>query len=234
MNKIKYILSIAFIIPFLSCGGGGDDEPITPDPPVIVNPSAAVLVFPDNDEECNSGISMNTTQSKVNFNWDEAANASSYTVVVENLLTNVEFSTNSTVNQVDIIIQKSTPYKWWVISKATGTIETATSTVWKFYNSGDAIQTYAPFPAEISSPVMGATVNGTTVNLEWVGSDVDNDIKEYDVYLDNVNPPTTMIETVTLQNVSKEVSTNTYYWKVLTRDNEDNTSNSQVFQFRVE
>ena len=234
MNKIKYILSIAFIIPFLSCGGGGDDEPITPDPPVIVNPSAAVLVFPDNDEECNSGISMNTTQSKVNFNWDEAANASSYTVVVENLLSNVEFSTNSTVNQVDIIIQKSTPYKWWVISKATGTIETATSTVWKFYNSGDAIQTYAPFPAEISSPVMGATVIGTTVNLEWVGSDVDNDIKEYDVYLDNVNPPTTMIETVTLQNVSKEVSTNTYYWKVLTRDDEGNTSNSQVFQFRVE
>ncbi|NOR28368.1 MAG: hypothetical protein GQ540_07555 [Lutibacter sp.] len=234
MNKIKYILSIAFIIPFLSCGGGGDDEPITPDPPVIVNPSAAVLVFPDNDEECNSGISMNTTQSKVNFNWDEAANASSYTVVVENLLTNVEFLTNSTVNQVDIIIQKSTPYKWWVISKATGTIETATSTVWKFYNSGDAIQTYAPFPAEISSPVMGATVNGTTVNLEWVGSDVDNDIKEYDVYLDNVDPPTTMIETVTLQNVSKEVSTNTYYWKVLTRDDEGNTSNSQVFQFRVE
>ena len=232
MNKIKYILSIAFITSILSCGGG-DDE-VTPELPVIVKPSAAILVFPNNNEECNSGLSMNTTQSKVNFQWNAAANATSYTVIIKNLLTNVENSTNSTANQVDIIIQKSTPYKWRVISKATGTLETAASTEWKFYNSGDAIQTYAPFPAEIISPVMGSTVSGTTINLEWTGSDVDNDIKEYDVYLDTVDPPTTMIETVTLQNVNKEVTANTYYWRVLTRDDEGNTSNSQVFQFKVE
>lgn len=234
MNKIKYILSIVFVASLLSCGGGDDDPPI-PEPPVVLLPSASTLVFPANNEECITGVSMNTTQSKVNFKWNKGANATSYTIVVKNLLTNSELSTNSNLNEVDIIVKKATPYKWWVISKATGVSETAKSLEWKFYNSGDAVQTYAPFPAEIVSPVMGSTISGAAVTLEWTGSDVDNDIKEYDVYFDTANPPTENIGTVTqllIENVS--ISSNTYFWKIVTRDEEGNTSTSPLFQFKVE
>ena len=235
MKKLKYIISIVFIASLLSCGGGGDDPPMIPEPDPIMPPSAVTLVFPANNEECNSGVSVSATQSRVNFQWNEGANATSYTVFVKNLLTNAESSINSSVNQVEITINKSTPYKWWIISKATGTSETAKSLEWKFYNSGDAVQTYAPFPAELVAPVMGSTVSETTVTLEWLGSNVDNDIKEYDVYFDTAHPPTNKIETVTAEKIENvSISTNTYYWKIVTRDNEGNTSTSQLFQFKVE
>jgi hypothetical protein len=232
MKKLKYILSIGFIITLLSCGGGGDDP--EPDPIPVLPPSSATLVFPANNEECNTGESMNTTQSKVNFNWNASANTNSYTVVLKNLLTSNEFSTNSTSNQVNIIISKSTPYKWWVISKSTETTKTAKSAEWKFYNSGDAVQTYAPFPAELVAPIMGSSTSDSTVTLEWSGSDVDNDVKEYEVYFGTVTPPTNKLDTTTSQNLENvAVSANTYYWSVLTRDNEGNTSTSEVFQFKV-
>ena len=231
MKNLKYILSIGMLVTLFSCGGGEDPEP---DPVPILPPTSATLVFPANNEECNTGESMNATQSRVNFNWNASANTNSYTVVVKNLLTSNEFSTNSTSNQVDIIISKGTPYKWWVISKSNETVETAKSAEWKFYNSGDAVITYAPFPAELIGPVMGSSTSESTVTLEWSGSDVDNDIKEYEVYFGLSNPPITNLDTTTNQKIENvAVSANTYYWKVVTRDDEGNTSTSEVFQFKV-
>ncbi|MBL4939285.1 MAG: hypothetical protein JKY16_03250, partial [Lutibacter sp.] len=111
---------------------------------------------------------------------------------------------------------------------------TAKSAEWKFYNSGDAVITYAPFPAELIGPVMGSSTSESTVTLEWSGSDVDNDIKEYEVYFGLSNPPITNLDTTTNQKIENvAVSANTYYWKVVTRDDEGNTSTSEVFQFKV-
>ncbi|PHS54130.1 MAG: hypothetical protein COB01_02515 [Lutibacter sp.] len=220
------------LVTLLSCGGGGDDP--EPDPVPISPPSSATLVFPSNNEECNTGDSLNATQSKVNFQWNSSANTNLYTVIVKNLLTGTEFSTNATSNQMDIIISKSTPYKWWVISKSNETTKTAKSAEWKFYNSGDGVKTYAPFPAELIAPVMGISTSDGTVTIEWIGSDVDNDIKEYDVYFGIAMLPTTILETTTNQKIENvAVSANTYYWKVVTRDDEGNTSTSEVFQFKV-
>jgi len=233
MKKRQYII-VAFISVFLqSCGGGGDG----PDPVVVTPPSAASLVFPANNEECNTGTSVSISQSVVNFEWTVGANASSSEIVVKNLLTNAVSKTTSTSNQKEITILKNTPYKWWVISKSTESTETAKSAEWKFYNSGDAVITYAPFPAELVGPTNGSTVTTATTTLEWEGSDVDGDITSYDVYFGTVNPPNTLLENVVaptkkIENV--EVSSNIYYWKVITKDGEGNSSTSQVFEFKVE
>jgi len=233
MKKRQYII-IAFISFFLqSCGGGGD----VPAPVVVIPPSAAGLVFPANNEECNTGISVSIIQSKVNFEWTVGANSTASEVVLKNLLTDAVSKTASTSNQKEITILKNTPYKWWVISKATGSTETAKSAEWKFYNSGDAVTTHAPFPAELVGPTNGSTVTTATATLEWGGSDVDNDITSYDVYFGTVNPPTTLLGDTTaptsiIENVA--VTANTYYWKVISKDAEENSSTSQVFQFKVE
>jgi len=233
MKKKQYII-VAFISVFLqSCGGGGDG----PGPVVVTAPSPASLVFPANNEECNTGISVSTSQSTVNFEWTVGANSTSSEVVVKNLLTDAVTTTTSTSNQKEITILKNTPYKWWVISKASGSTETAKSAEWKFYNSGDAIITYAPFPAELVRPTNGTTVTTATTTLEWMGSDVDGDITSYDVYFGTVNPPANLLENVVaptkkIENV--EVSSNIYYWKVITKDGEGNSSTSQVFEFKVE
>ena len=71
MNKSVYIillLSIGFV---LSCGKGGDDpEPIA----VVFPPSASALIFPNNNEECNTGESVNENISNVEFRWNTSNN----------------------------------------------------------------------------------------------------------------------------------------------------------------
>lgn len=231
MKKIQHVIIVILSIVLHSCGGGGAD-PVEED----TSPGKASLVFPANNEECNTGTSVSATLSKVNFQWNTGANTSSSQVVVKNLLTKAETKKISASNQVIFKLLKNTPYKWWVISRTTESTETAKSAEWKFYNSGEGITTYAPFPAELVAPSNGVLVTGTVTTLEWKGSDVDDDIVSYEVFFGTVNPPTNSLKTVTapihkIENVA--VTTNTYYWKVITKDGEGNTSTSELFEFKV-
>ena len=124
-----------------------------------------------------------------------------------------------------ITINRATPYSWYVVSKNSGT-QTAESATWKFYNAGLPVASHAPFPADVVNPTMGANLSSTTtVALEWAGSDVDNDIVEYMVYLSTTNPPANNIGSTTSTTLNANVSSNnTYYWKVITKDSQGNTS----------
>jgi hypothetical protein len=234
MKKLNILSSLVIAVSFISCGGGGGGTD-TPDPIVVTPPSAATLSFPANNEECNTGVSLNSTQSRVDFEWNASNNTTSYTLVVQNLLTNAIGNTNATTNFASVTLNKNTPYKWWVISKNTSTSETATSSEWKFYNAGDAVKSYAPFPAELVSPALGSSTTNTSVSLEWTGSDVDGDISSYDIYFGTVNPPVDLLNTTTAQKLENITvsAVNTYYWKVVTKDEENNTSTSEIFQFKV-
>ena len=232
MKNLTTLCYLGIISIFLSCGGGGKD---TPDPVIVNPPTAATLTFPLNNEECNTGESINSTQSKVNFEWNVSTNTTSYTLVIRNLLTNTNFNTNTTSNFSTVTLNKNTPYKWWVVSKNSETTDTAKSSEWKFYNSGDAIKSYAPFPAEVVNPSLGSSISVENVTLEWNGSDVDGDIKEYDVYFGTVNPPTELLSTTSTQKIESVVVNqgNTYYWNVITKDNSNNSSTSEIFQFKI-
>lgn len=232
--KIAYKLTCISAFLLVSCGGGSDDGGDTPDP--VATPKATTLIFPDNNTECNEGTIISDTRSSVEFSWNAAQDTDSYEINIKNLATGN--STKTTVNSTTevITIDRGTPYEWFVTSKASGTTETATSTVWKFYNQGVGIENYAPFPAEAVSPARGATIaTTTTVSLRWSGADVDDDIEEYEIFLDTTNNPSTSIGTTTNITIDATVAANTvYYWKVITKDSQNNTSNSEVFEFKVE
>lgn len=202
-------------------------------------PTAATLVFPKDNTECNTGVinANDITKSTVAFQWNAAQNTNSYTVTVTNLNTNVSSTTNSEATKVAISINRGTPYSWFVTSRATQMTETAKSTVSRFYNAGSGIENHAPFPAVAVAPNRGANIATTaSVTLEWSGSsDIDNDITGYDVFFGTNAEPSTLIGSVTatkIQNVSVTAST-TYYWKVVTKDRAGNSSTSEIFQFRV-
>jgi len=236
MNIIKYTFRVLLVTLLISCGGdeGNDPEPPTPEPPTIKNPEKAVLVFPVNNEECNTGTSVNETISRVEFKWSKSNNTTQYELHYLNLNTNSERYASTTATELKIEIDKNSPYKWWVVSKSNSTSEVAKSDEWKFYNSGDAAKSYAPFPAEVVAPSMGVSINSNKITLEWIGADVDNDIKEYEVFFGTTNPPTEKIETTTTEKLEDvSVSPNNYYWRVLTRDGLGNTSTSEVFQFKI-
>jgi hypothetical protein len=230
-NKVHIIIVLSIGI-LLSCGKGDDDpEPMAS----VFPPNESVLIFPNNNEECNTGESVNENLSKVEFRWNASDNTTGYTIFVKNLFSDVENSFNTQNRGIELNISKNTPYKWWVISKSNTTQETAKSAEWKFYNSGDGTVTYAPFPAELVAPLMDAEISETTVTLEWKGSDVDDDIEEYEVFLDTELPPAKKLTPVSVEKVENEIvsPSTTYYWYVISKDSQGNTSTSQTFQFKV-
>jgi len=232
MKKFIIILALTLLYNCSTSSDGGGTTPPVPQAPAI-----AVLTFPDNNQECNQGIEVNATQSSVTFTWNTSANTDSYDIVLKNLDTGISMTLSSTTNEKTITINKATPYSWYVVSKSTTSTETAQSAIWKFYNSGDPVESYAPFPVDLIAPLMGANLNGVTVvTLEWSGSDIDNDITGYDIFIDTSSLPTTQLggnQTETTIDATVAAG-NVYYWRVITTDSQGNNSESEIFSFRVD
>jgi hypothetical protein len=237
-KSITYIIwSLAFCLFNLNCssGGGSDDDP-NPEPTEVVAPSVAALAFPEQNSECTTGSNLTSTESTITFDWNDSNNTDSYELFVKNLDNQTTERFTSNISERSVTILRGTPYSWYVVSKNSGT-ETSKSATWKFYNAGETISSYAPFPADLIAPALSETLitSTTSVNLEWKGEDVDNDIKEYDLFFGTNTNLNTKEATTSNMNYTVTVSSgNTYYWKIITKDNQNNTSESQVFQFSIE
>ncbi|WP_372746770.1 hypothetical protein [Lutibacter sp.] len=235
MRTYKYlsIILVGFFI--LSCGGGGDDD--DPTPPPKNPPDAAVLVAPAQNSECNQGTNVTATKSDVTFEWRIAANTDLYELTVKNLKTGVSTNYTSTTNIKMVTLDRATPYSWRVISKSNSVSQTASSLTWKFYNAGDGTISYPPFPAEIIAPEMGAFVTASNgkVDLKWAGSAVENNIAGYDIYFAAANPPSLHKANHTSTELTGiAVTANTiYYWKIITKDSKGNSSDSGIYNFKI-
>lgn len=203
---------------------------------IALNPSKAQLIFPENISECIEGSIISDTQSEVIFRWTPTENTEVYDLFITNLnLTATEtYTTENT--QLPITIERGTPYSWYVSSKNNSS--TTISDVWSFYNAGNRMEYFIPFPAQNIYPesdhILPSNINSIT--LEWDAKDLDSDILEYDVYFDELNPPEIYREK-TKENIMADVpisSGNTYYWKITTRDEVGNESDSTIFVFEVE
>ena len=248
LNKLIYLFILVSAITFVGCGGSGDndDGPTTPPPtgggdddePTIPDPSAATLVFPEAESECTTGVisAENENLSTVTFEWNASANTDRYTVTVTNLNTGTAQFTNSDTNSADITISRGTPFSWFVTSRGNSTTATADSETFRFYNEGPGIENYAPFPAEAVSPGRGANLPTTgPVSLEWSGSDIDDDITDYEVFFGTdasaLESLGTTAETIIEDIVVRQGTV--YFWQVVTNDEAGNSSTSELFEFRV-
>ena len=237
MKMIHKILSLGVTAALMLSCSGGDSSGGGPDPQPVPDPVAATLVFPANNTECNEGEVLSPQQSRVTFQWNASQNTDSYEVRLTNLTTNTSSSTTSNTNEAAIVIQRATPYEWSVTSRANGTSQTATSVVWRFYNAGEGVSNYAPFPATAVFPQRGSTLaNAGTITLAWETTDIDGDLDSYDVYLEaNNTGPQSLVGTTAENTLDITVSASTvYYWQVVSKDTEGNSSVSEVFQFAVE
>lgn len=232
MKRFKKIIpiSILVIIIIFSCSKEEEETAIV----TIDPPSAATLIFPVNNTECNEGIVISDTETDVLFQWEEAANASSYVLQITNLNTGTSRNISTISTEFFIRILRGTPYSWSVTSKSGTNNLTAESEIWRFYNAGLPEESFPPFPAEAMSPQSGSSVDEGDITLEWQASDIDNDIASYTIFLDTVNPPLTEVGDTSNNSLDVSVTSGLiYYWKVITTDVIGNTSDSQVFQFRV-
>ncbi len=219
---------VAFCLIMIGCGG--KDSPKLPE--------SALLVFPLKNSECTTGESLNETTSQIEFQWQSANHTDLYELRVTNLNTGLTQIVNTESISAKLSLEKGTPYSWDVTSKNSKVDDTVISETWRFYNAGPQT-TYAPFPAEIIAPKSGASVFrdiNNEVLLEWSGADVDNDISGYEIYFSSETPPATLIASPSAGSSEIKVSVvaNTiYYWRVITKDREGNTSDSGIFEFKA-
>jgi hypothetical protein len=227
--RVTSLIILGYLV--ISCGGVDDPAPDA----VVNNPAAATLVFPEENSECLDGSDKTATKSTIEFRWNSGLNTNSYKLNLKDLNTGVVATYSGLNTSVSVTLKRDNPYSWSVISISSSSAKTATSPVWKFFNAGDGVVSYAPFPAEITSPLIGAVVDNSLVSLDWSGSDVDGDIKSYDVYFGEAENPDKIEAGITesvLDNVAV-ISGKKYYWKIDTKDEVGNVSTSDVFYFKV-
>ncbi|MGY8946275.1 MAG: hypothetical protein ACKVJS_04385 [Flavobacteriales bacterium] len=222
MKKILILSFFVFSIALISCSNSEFTERIPEDP------EAAILLKPDKNTEC-------LEVEAVKFEWNKSLNTDSYSIVVTNLISKAVITQISTSTIKEITLEKGQPYSWQVTSSNSMVSKKAKSEVWKFYLSGEALFNHAPFPAEILAPVYDASLSKGAIELSWSSSDVDTkDTHTYDIYLDQNNAST--INTADHTSTKKSVTLNdlgTYYWKIITKDNHGNNSDSGVFKFMI-
>ena len=229
-SKLK-ILFILIIFCYCNSGAGGEDPSIESNDISIPN-----LTYPKNNEACQDGIVVNESQSTISFLWQPSTNATSYKITVKNLNTQDQQEYNSTITSKDVTLNSFEPYSWFVTATG-GTTGSANSDIWKFYLSGAEIVNYAPFPPEILKPRSASTITviDGLITLKWNCTDVDNDIIEYEIFMDSIDASTSVkkidhLSTTTETTISANNKT-TYYWKIVAKDSEGNKSSSGVYSF---
>jgi len=204
---------------------------------VIPDPEPAMLLGPQNNNNCNTAIVVNDQQSQVNFSWQEAQHTDEYELVVRDLLTNTDTKKNSIRLFTSMVLERGKQYSWWVNSLSDQKETVGKSEIWTFYLEGLQNSSHFPFPAKLISPENNAQVsleNGA-FTLRWEGVDLDDDIISYDIYI-GTDPDELQlrVENHTINSISANLMADQiYYWKVTTRDDEGNVSNSLVGSFRT-
>jgi hypothetical protein len=244
MKKQFFYITITSLF-LAACSGGEPGETPTPQPQVKI-PTAASLVSPANNTECNQGNIISTDLSSVLFQWNPSENTNTYTLKVTNLNTNTVQEQSSSNTSLSMALKRGTPFSWKVVSKSNSTTQTAESGTFRFFNAGAPVENHTPFPAEAVSPSRGATLTGvTSITIEWESSDIDNDLAAHTVQLlgssevldqvDFDNETTVTYQTTTTQSIN-EVAVEAgkiYYWQVKSQDEVGNSATSEIFEFRV-
>jgi hypothetical protein len=235
MEKIKPLLLLCVLcIGIQACKKEKKPNPVVVKP----TPLATLLSAPANGQPCLTGVSISATQSTVTFSWNKAENTETYELRIKNLATGDSVSVIKSTTQLtaDVALLKSTPYSWYVVSKASGVTTAPHSDTWKFYNSGPGLSVYPPYPADLVSPAWGeliANQSGTLV-LNWVVIPGSSPVKYYDVYLGNTLAPFLYKSNVTDSQLQIAVAANTqYFWRIVAKDANGNSSVSQVGNFYV-
>jgi len=233
MNFRPTFISLLVLIFFAACSSNPSD-PIPEE--VIEDPIATTLIFPENNTECNEGTILSETQSKVNFRWNASEHTDSYEVVLKNTQNDSSSNFDANTNSKEITLERGTNYEWFVISKSIKSQVTATSETFQFFNAAPGEVNHVPFSAEAIAPENNSEVTSTSgkVNLQWEATDIDDDIKDYEIFFGTNKDQLTSLGIVMETSLEVEVTSGTaYFWKVNTNDETNNSSSSEIFGFTV-
>ena len=220
MNSFLKLAVLSILI--MSCGG--KDNPTTSPQEEVKELGAFNLIFPDNNLICTEGQDIGNDEVSINFMWNDSDNATSYDLQITNLATNEISNISSTASEKTVTLPKDTQFSWFVTA-ILGDEEKESST-WNFYSEGIAVENYAPFPARIT-----VSDNGNeTVEINWEGNDLDNDIVAYDINFGTDTSPE-LVHSTTDDSESLTLSIIYYtdhYLEIVTTDSVGNKSKAKT------
>lgn len=233
--KIKIVL---FLFIIYSCGKDS-----------IPDPDPAVLLAPQNGDNCNTASSINLDQSRVDFSWTKSENTDYYEIIAIAKSSNVKYKDTTsgiqfngevpeTINK-KLTLPKGGAYSWSVTSISNSTIITTQSEIWEFYLEGNVSGDFLPQPANLIYPANEELIflsNSDIIEFLWTSSDEDNNILGYDFYLGtSIDDLSKLGDKIIQTSFSQELSLNTsYFWQVVTIDQQGNNSASGINQFQTE
>ena len=233
--KIKIVL---FLFIIYSCGKDS-----------IPDPDPAVLLAPQNGDNCNTASSISLDQSRVDFSWTKSENTDYYQIKDIAKSSNVKYKDTTsgiqfngevpeTINK-KLTLPKGGAYSWSVTSISNSTIITTQSEIWEFYLEGNVSGDFLPQPANLIYPANEELIslsNSDIIEFLWTSSDEDNNILGYDFYLGtSIDDLSKLGDKIIQTSFSQELSLNTsYFWQVVTIDQQGNNSASGINQFQTE
>ncbi|SEB96662.1 hypothetical protein SAMN05192540_2009 [Maribacter dokdonensis] len=237
MKRVVYLL-ICLSIMACSKNDGNDKTPLSPDPDTktdsdtppdsdTIDTGVPNLIFPEKDQLC--------LDANITFNWSDATNSVSYQIQIS---TNRAFTgivedqivDNSSLSLVMAVGQD---YYWRVLSIDADNVKSAYSPDQAFYVKGEATSNYIPFNPSLTYPEQDSEVAHANVNLQWEGSDLDNDLLRYDIYLGTVQNPELFMSDLTTNTLEVSLEPNqTYHWQVHVSDG-TSKSIGEIWSFRT-
>jgi len=226
MKKIAAILFATIVI--VSCSGGSDA------PPPNKAPSIPTLVYPSNSLLCISNT--------VDFSWNSSVDPEGDIVTYEIMLAKDSQFTqgvqtkNSAGLTTSFTLEKGTAYYWKVKAVDSKTLASEYTSQWGFYTEGVGIINYAPFVATLVKPAINTSISGTSVDLEWTATDIDNDVLKYDIYLGTsttLTTPTVLDNTLKTYTKTGLTPGTTYYWRIDVKDTKGEKTIGQLWSFKT-
>ena len=174
---------------------------------------------------------------KWNLSTDENGDSISYTIEISesNEFSKIAFAASANANSKAFTLEKGVAYYWRVKAVDNKNSSSAFSSVFRLYTEGVGELNHLPYAPELVSPELNTEVNSGDLTLSWTANDVDVDDLTYDVYLDTNNTPTTLVSenqsgnTVTVT----VVSSTSYFWKIVAKDDKGGSSIGQVWSFKT-
>ena len=220
---IQTVTSIVIAVLFCTCSKSS-----------IPEPEAAVLTTPVNSNTC-VPIFTTDTQGIISFIWEEAKNTDSYEVFVRNSNTQTEQRKPVDLTSTTITLDRGVPYSWWVVSSSDASAVDTKSKVWSFYLEDIQEETFLPFSAQLNNPQdeQEVTLSLGAVNLQWTGSDLDDDIAYYQVYIGTDAAQMSLVQDNQITSSYSALLDvgQTYFWQITTVDQRGNKSQSAIQLF---
>ncbi|PTM02277.1 MAG: hypothetical protein DA394_01330 [Candidatus Arcticimaribacter sp.] len=180
-------------------------------------------------------LSTTATQGVVNFGWEEAQNTDSYEIFVRNSITQTEQKKSADLTSTTFTLDRGVPYSWWVVSSSEASAANTRSEVWAFYLEALQQQSFLPFSALLNSPQdeQEITLSSGAVNLQWTGSDLDDDIAYYQVYIGTDAAQMSLVQDNQITSSYSALLDvgQTYFWQIITVDQRGNKSQSAIKSF---